>query len=123
MIDDNTFRNVVSKAIERLPDHFRKVMDNIEVVVEDFPSPKDEEHFHCRNRGCLLLGLYRGVPITKRGTRYGNLAPDKISLFRGNIAKLCRSDNEMVAQIHRTLLHEIGHYFGLSDVELRALGF
>ncbi|HVP57106.1 MAG TPA: metallopeptidase family protein, partial [bacterium] len=74
-------------------------------------------------RGRILLGLYQGVPQKRRTTQYGLVLPDKISLYKKNIEMICRSREETYAQIRKTLLHEIGHHFSLSDKDLRDIGW
>ena len=107
-----------------LPNEFREAMKNIEVVVEGWPAQRHHDLFKKRGENWLLLGLYEGVPLSKRGTGYANVLPDKITLFKKSVAEHCGGDNEeIVVQIRRTFLHELGHYFGLSDKRLRELGY
>lgn len=113
------FRDVISEAMDRLPEEFRQKLSNIEVVVEDRPPPEFmDEHGHR-----LLLGLYQGIPITKRTHYYAGVLPDKISIYRESILKISRSREEAIENIKKTLLHEIGHYFGIDDKRLRELGY
>lgn len=125
------FRQLVSQAIDTLPDEFRNALDNIEVVVEDWPTNEELDFFAERegrqtdNSDFLLLGLYQGVPLPKRNPLfYSGVLPDKITLFRKSIEEFCQSDErKMIDQIRRTFLHEIGHYFGIEDDKLRRLGY
>jgi predicted Zn-dependent protease with MMP-like domain len=119
-LDSEEFQEVVAEAAESLPDEFKSKLDNVDVVVEDHPP---REVLRKLPRGRLLLGLYQGVPQRRRTARYGLVLPDKISLFKKNIEAICSSREQVYAQIRRTLLHEIGHHFSLSDRELRRMGF
>lgn len=110
------FKIVVQKALDTLPGEFLEKLQNIEVTIEDKPS-------HSRSKGSLLLGLYQGVPLEKRGSYYAGVLPDKITLFQKNIEAICSTESEMIEEIQKTLLHEIGHYFGISEKRLRELGF
>lgn len=114
------FQDVMAEAVESLPDEFKSKIDNVDIVVEDYPP---RELLRKLPRGRLILGLYQGVPQKKRTSRYGLVLPDKISLFKKNIEAICSSREEVYRQIRKTLLHEIGHHFSLSDPELRRMGF
>lgn len=130
-MDQNKFREIVAETIDTLPDEFRNALDNIEIVVEDWPSDEDLAHFEQREGldegkgNILLLGLYQGIPINKRSTMfYSGALPDKITLFRKSIEAYCKGrENTMPQEIRRTFLHEIGHYFGLEDPRLHDLGY
>lgn len=125
-METEKFRQIVTLAIDDLPDEFRNALDNIEIVIEDNPSQTQIKHFEKRGAGkMLLLGLYQGIPKGKRDPQfYSGVLPDKITLFKKSIEEYC-NDNElaMIDQIQKTLLHEIGHYFGMKDKELRKLGY
>jgi predicted Zn-dependent protease with MMP-like domain len=119
-MDRDRFERLVAEAIDSLPDDFRDRMDNVAVVVEDYPSPRDERR---AGRGRILLGLYQGYPLTRRDSRYGMAFPDKITIYQANIEAICRSDDEIRDQVRRTVLHEIAHHFGIDDHRLRDLGY
>ncbi len=104
------FAELVREALDGLPRIFRDKMRNIEVVVEDTPVDKEG-----------LLGLYHGVPFKHRGVWYGNVLPDRIILFKRNIERVSRTEEDVKAWVHKVLMHEIGHYFGFSEVDLRKL--
>jgi predicted Zn-dependent protease with MMP-like domain len=118
-MERSQFERLVAEAIDTLPDDFRDRMDNVAVVVEDYPSPREERRF---GRG-RLLGLYQGQPLTRRDSRYGMVVPDKITIYQGNIEAICRTDAEVRDQVRRTVLHEIAHHFGIDDHRLRDLGY
>lgn len=115
------FDQLVEKATEALPEEFKKYFTNITIMVEDYPSKDDRSSTGSRG---LLLGLFRGVPYTKKGGFFDipYPLPDKIILFQKNIESLCSSEKELIEQITKTLIHEVGHYFGFSEKELRKYG-
>ncbi len=114
------FERLVAKALRRLPASVREMMDNVAVVVEDEPSPEQLASTGLRP-GDTLLGLYQGTPLTARTSSYGMVLPDKITIFQKPIEAFCRSDQEIVRQIRETVVHEVGHHFGLSEAHLRRL--
>lgn len=116
-IDRRRFERLVARALSELPEQFRSRIDNVAVVVEERPDPRrlaelgygpDED----------LLGLYEGVPLGDRGTGYSLVLPDRITIFRQPILAVCRSEEEVVEEVKLTVMHEIAHYFGISDEEL-----
>ena len=109
-MDRDKFAELVREALDGLPTVFRKKMQNIEVVVEEEPIEQE-----------TLLGLYHGVPFKHRGVWYGNVLPDKITLFKRNIERVSRTEEEVKTWVHKVLIHEIGHYFGFSEADLRKL--
>jgi len=112
------FEMLVEKALERLPEKYRKYFLNIAITVEDYPGEEDAEHLTSKKE--LLLGLFRGVPYPGKGGFFEipHPLPDKIILFQKNIETICDTEHELVAQIRATLIHEVGHYFGLSEEDL-----
>ncbi|MFQ6121583.1 MAG: metallopeptidase family protein [Dehalococcoidales bacterium] len=114
------FEWLVAKAVDSLPDEFRTKLENIDVVVEDHPDSSQIAEAGLK-RGETLLGLYQGVPLTKRGRHYGMVVPDKITIFQKPIEAKCRYDAEIMTEIRSVVLHEIAHHFGISDVRLRQL--
>jgi predicted Zn-dependent protease with MMP-like domain len=115
------FEELVAQAIDSLPDDFREKLDNVAVVVEEFPSPREARR-HGRG-GRLLLGLYQGQPLTRRDSRYGMVFPDKITIYQANVESICRSDSEIREEVRKTVLHEIAHHFGIDDARLHELGY
>ena len=113
------FEQLVAEALDSLPEEIVRLMDNVEVVVEDEP---DGEQLQALAPGHTLLGLYQGVPLTRRGV-YANALPDKISIFRGPIIRFARTPDRIRAQVRRTVLHEIGHHFGIGERRLHELGW
>ncbi|OGY26574.1 MAG: hypothetical protein A2Z42_04840 [Candidatus Woykebacteria bacterium RBG_19FT_COMBO_43_10] len=109
------FEKIVQEALENLPVFFKEKLENVDVVVQDWPSPR-------YSRGRLLLGLYQGVPKTRRGSGYTMVLPDKITIFRGPIEFLARRNPEAIKNlVIDTVQHEIAHHFGISDTRLRQL--
>lgn len=120
MTDD--FEKFIQSALKQLPDEFRLRLDNVNIFVEDFPSLAQQNKFRLREENRMLLGLYEGIPQTKRG-RYGvgETMPDKITLFRQPLISIAQSSEHLISLIKGTLYHEIGHHFGLSEEELQKL--
>jgi predicted Zn-dependent protease with MMP-like domain len=114
------FEEAVLMALKDLPKFFKKKMENIDVVVEDEASEDLLSEMGLRSP-FDLLGLYQGIPLDRRGFFYGNVLPDKITLFQRPIESLCKTDEEVKERIREVLIHEVGHYFGLSDERLREL--
>jgi predicted Zn-dependent protease with MMP-like domain len=111
------FRALVVAAVKSLPRLFRKRMENISVVVEDYPSREDVQKTGASRLS--LLGLYQGVPLGKRSVWQNQTMPDKISIFQANIERTARTPEEVQALVREVVMHEIGHYFGLNEDELR----
>jgi predicted Zn-dependent protease with MMP-like domain len=102
------FEGYARAALDSLPPDLRARMSNVEIVIEDEPPA-----------GYPLLGLYQGIPLTRRTTSYSGVLPDKITLFRGPLERLSGSDEATLrAQVRRVVLHEVAHHFGISDERL-----
>jgi predicted Zn-dependent protease with MMP-like domain len=102
------FEEYAQDALDALPSDLRAGMSNVEIVVEDEPPP-----------GQRLLGLYQGVPLTRRGSQYGGVLPDKITIYRGPLVRLYARDPERLRrEVSRVVLHEVAHHFGISDERL-----
>ena len=110
-VDPERFELMVSEALDGLPDELGKLMSNVAVTVQHDGGPPG------------LLGLYQGVPLTRRSTFYAGALPDRITIFRRAICAACSSEPEVVAQVRRTVIHEVGHHFGIGDTRLRELGW
>ena len=117
-VQPDRFEALVAQTLETLPAEFRRQIDNVAVVVEEQPSPELLREMGL-GPGQTLLGLYQGIPLQARAGGYSLVPPDRITLFRGPILERCRGDEQIVREVRRTLLHELGHYFGLRDAELR----
>lgn len=104
------FERLVEEAVADLPRKFKKYIHNVAVLVEDRPP---------KTFSGTLLGLYHGVPLKHRGHYYGNVPPDVIVIYQQPIEQICSSDEDIKARVKDVVLHEIGHYFGLSEKELR----
>lgn len=115
------FERIILQALEQMPPRFREALDNIDIQVRWQPSPSERRRAGLR-RGQSLLGLYVGVPLPSR-SHYSSLTlPDTIMIYQGTHERVCPDEAEMVEQVQKTLLHEIGHYMGLDEDRLRELG-
>lgn len=119
-MDRERFQWLVVKAMESLPEEFQVRLENVAVVVEDWPTKEQLAEVGLRHRH-TLLGLYEGVPLTKRGVHYGLVPPDKITVFQKPIEAKCRHDAGIIAEVQRVVRHEIAHHFGIGDARLRQL--
>jgi len=119
-MDRKSFEEILLSALKELPVKFRHRMENIEIVIEDKPS---EELLKERglNPSTLLLGLYQGVPVTKRGVYYTNVLPDKITIFKENVEKIAGDffEQNLKETLKRVIVHEIGHYYGLDEKDMK----
>jgi predicted Zn-dependent protease with MMP-like domain len=107
------FEEAVAEALESLPERFARLVENVAISMEEEPAPRDL----AGDRGTELLGIYRGVPLPGR-SHDAPLMPDEIAIFRGPINRVSRSRGDAVAQVRETVVHELGHYFGLDDDEM-----
>jgi predicted Zn-dependent protease with MMP-like domain len=114
------FERLLRDAIDSIPVRFRKRMTNIAVVVEDKPSPALLREMDLEPPDSLF-GLYQGTPLTERPWDFGNALPDRITIYQQPIEEACRTDNEIVATIGETLIHEVGHYFGMSEEQIEEI--
>jgi predicted Zn-dependent protease with MMP-like domain len=112
------FERVVNEALESLPKRFAQMVENVVIAVEDEPTDEDLESIDDDgDDDSELLGIYRGVALTER-THDMQLLPDEIAVFRGPINRVARTRNEAVREVRETVIHELGHYFGLDDDEM-----
>jgi predicted Zn-dependent protease with MMP-like domain len=109
-IDVDAFEALVADALEAIPDELRAEMENVAIIIDDESPPG------------RLYGLYEGIPLTKRGT-YAGVRPDRITLFLATICQSSRTADELARRVRVTLLHEVGHHFGLGEARLRELGW
>jgi len=110
-VEPERFEAMVAEALDGLPEELGELMSNVAVVVEHRKGPRG------------LLGLYRGIPLTRRTTSYSGVLPDRITIYRHAICAVCSSEAEVVEQVRRTVVHEVGHHFGIGDARLRQLGW
>ena len=116
---------LVGEALDGLPELFAELLDNVVVMVEEEPSDEDlrsvgiDPHRHgtADEGGGELFGLYHGIPLTERDTYYGSL-PDRVVIYSGPIGRHCRSAGEAVDEIRKTVIHELGHYFGMEEDQM-----
>ena len=120
LMDREKFEELVDKAVQSLPEEFLGHLDNVEVVVSDRPTV-DQLRRNKIVANQTLLGLYEGVPQTRRGSNYGMVLPDKITIFQKTIETKCRNDEEVLVEIEHVVKHEIAHHFGISDARLREI--
>ncbi len=106
------FEDLVAQALDQIPAELAALVDNVVFVVEDWPPPGEN-----------LLGLYQGVPLTARGTQYAGALPDRISIYRMPILHICHTPEDVVHEVHITVVHEIAHHFGIDDDRLHDLGY
>ncbi len=119
-VTEEEFEELVTAAISTLPEKFREKMENIDIVIEDLPSQKLLMEMKIRSP-YDLLGLYRGVPYSRRGIWYRNVLPDKIIIFKKPIEIRCRNKEDIKESVRKVVIHEIGHYFGLGEADLRKI--
>jgi predicted Zn-dependent protease with MMP-like domain len=111
------FEQLVDRALESLPETFQQLMDNVAIFIEERPSRSLLRELGMSPTD-TLLGLYEGIPRTERTTSYELVPPDRITLFQRPIEESCSTDGEVAEQIRRTILHEVGHHFGIDDDRL-----
>jgi predicted Zn-dependent protease with MMP-like domain len=114
------FSALVEEALLEIPRRFRDAMRNVAIVVEDEPPPHILEELEVEP-GDSLFGLYQGTPLTERGWAHGNALPDRISIYQGPIEESCANDDEVRDCVAETVIHEFGHYFGMSEDEIEEI--
>lgn len=119
-MEKDRFEALVVKALAELPLEFQRKLENVDVVVEDYPTTTQLDKTKLK-RSQTLLGLYEGVPLTKRGRHYNLVLPDKITVFKKPIESRCKDDAEVTSEIQRVVRHEIAHHFGTGEETLRRL--
>ena len=119
-MDRERFEWLVARAVDSLPEEFGTKLENIDVVIEDWPTQGQLAKVGLR-RSETLLGLYEGVPLTKRSRHYGLVPPDKITIFQKPIEAKCKYNAEITAEIQRVVQHEIAHHFGIGDARLKQI--
>ncbi|MEJ5221431.1 MAG: metallopeptidase family protein [Tepidiforma sp.] len=120
-IDRKTFRQLVREAVASLPPELLARVHNVDIVIESRPTARDRKLAGIGPND-LLLGLYHGIPLTHRGENYNLVVPDKISIYQEHIEAICETEDDIREQVRKTVLHELGHYFGIDDDRLHELG-
>jgi len=110
------FINIAEEALDSLPEEFRNRIQNVAILVEDCPSNQPQSP---HRQGHLLLGIFHGVPATKKSVFDMSPGPAHIVLYQKNIEAVCSTETDVRHQIRQTLMHELGHYFGMTEEELR----
>lgn len=116
------FEELVRAALESLPDEFLRRLENVEVAIEEWPSLELIREMKL-GPGQVPLGVYQGLPLTRRGASYGLTLPDRIVIFRGPIEALGHDEEAIKEQVRRVVMHEVGHHFGLSENHLRGASY
>ena len=114
------FTQLVEQALREIPPRFRAAMKNVAVVVEDEPPPHVLEEMEI-GPDDTLFGLYHGTPLPERGWGYGNTLPDRISIYKNPIEDACEDEEEIRDCVAETVIHEFGHYFGMSEEEIEEI--
>tara|TARA_B100000686_G_C16720441_1_gene934618 strand:- start:334 stop:720 length:387 start_codon:yes stop_codon:yes gene_type:complete len=119
-VDIEVFNQFVDEALEGVPENLSSHIENLSIVVDSFPD-EDQLFSVGLQPGDTLFGLYQGVPLPLRSANYSLVLPDVITIYKDVIEAECRSDLEIREQVRKTVIHELGHYFGFNDDELYAL--
>ena len=118
--DDEKFNSLVKSALTELPGKFKDKLKDVNIVIEDFPNDAIIDKLHLKSKR-VLAGLYQGIPLTQRSVWHSNRLPDKITIFKKNIESYCSSESTLKNEIKRVVRHELGHFFGLDERELREI--
>ena len=121
-VSEEEFARLVDEALASLPPEFQPYMENVSVEVRTQPDREMRESLNLEE-DTLLLGLYQGVPLTKKSVTAPIEWPERVLIFQRSVEQVCRNREEIVAQVRRTVLHEVGHHFGLGETDLRRLGY
>ncbi len=124
MIDREEFERIAEEVFDTLPGFLRDRIENVHIVVEDEPSEETKRRMKLPG-GSVLLGLYEGVPLTMRGTHYGSypVVPDKVTLYQRSIESGAGTTTTIREKIREVLIHEIGHYYGMTEEQVRDAGY
>jgi predicted Zn-dependent protease with MMP-like domain len=114
------FEELVEQALAELPDIFAEHLEEVPVEICDRPTPQQAQ---VARAGGILLGLYQGRPLTERSVEDSGRLPDVIYIFRENIERVVNSEQDLIEQVRTTVLHEIGHHFGMSEADLEKYGY
>jgi predicted Zn-dependent protease with MMP-like domain len=116
-VTQEEFEKYVADGLDALPARYQKNLNNVVIVVEDYPTPEQISKQKL-GPGRILLGLYEGIPLTSRGNNYSGVLPDKITLFKVAIESMSQSQQQLTEQIRHTLWHEVAHFYGLDHIEI-----
>ncbi len=116
-MDRERFEALVAAAVSGLPGEFLERLENVDVVIQESPSRAQLTRAKV-GRGGTLFGLYEGIPLTRRGSSYTFVPPDRITIFKTPIESVCHSDDEIIKSVGDVVKHEIAHHFGISDARL-----
>jgi predicted Zn-dependent protease with MMP-like domain len=107
------FDQLIERALADVPDEFASLLENVVIMVEDWPPPDQPG----------LLGYYDGIPLTERDNEYGGVLPDRIVIFRRPTLEICDTEEDVVEEVRVTVVHEIAHFFGIDDDQLHRMGY
>lgn len=116
------FEALVSDALDGLPPQVMEMLDNVAVLVEEWPS-RDQLREQEMQSKYDLLGLYEGVPLSERGSGYHMVLPDRITIFQGPLEAACATPEELAHEVRTTVVHELAHHLGWDDAEIEAMGY
>ncbi len=119
-MDDEQFSALISRAMDEMPERYMRGLDNVVVTYADDPSIEQAAKLHLRGDS-LLLGLYEGIPLTKRGAGYNLVLPDKITLFKNPLLTVTHDEDSLYRQVKHTLWHEIAHFYGLDHDQIHEI--
>jgi len=120
VVERERFEELVRQALDGLPDEIARRMDNVDVEVQDWPSPGLLASTNVP-AGSTLLGLYQGIPLTRRTSGYSMVPPDRIIIFQRPLERVSRDESDLVERVRDTVIHEVAHHFGISDARLREI--
>ncbi len=121
-LSDDEFEALVDEALDGLPPEFEPYLRNVVIEVEDAPDRQTLRNLGLRGRQ-TLLGLYHGVPLPEQSVQHSGRLPDRITIYKESIEACCRSREDVVEQVRKTVLHEVGHHFGLDEDDLESKGY
>lgn len=122
-VDDAQFDEIVSDAIDSIPAEFLDELDNVVFLVEDEPSAEQRADDIADGGTGDMLGLYSGVNLYERGDYYSGDLPDSITIFKGPHERMCANAAELAEEVRRTVVHEVGHYFGMDEAQVDQMGY
>ena len=119
-MEDEIFEEMISRAVKKIPSEFLDKLQNVEIVSQNWPNAYQIDFLRKRGERGMLLGLYEGVPQTKRGSYgIGPTLPDKITIFKNPLLAISKNIFELEKNVRSTVVHEIGHHFGMSEKDIR----